>query len=64
MNKPRLRSTDGAFLTVPQAAQLLNLGIAKTRALAEEASAVRRFGRAYRINRQILLNYIETVCSE
>lgn len=64
MNKSELRNDNGALLTVPQAAQLLNLGVAKVRELSEEAGAVRRFGRAYRINRQILLAYIENAYGE
>ena len=64
MNKPQLRNLDGALLTVPQAAQLLNLGSAKTRELAQEAGAVRRFGRACRVDRQVLLTYIATVCAD
>ena len=64
MNKSELRNENGVLLTVPQAARLLNLGSAKVRELAQEAGAVRCFGRAYRVNRQVLLNYIEAVCAD
>ena len=64
MNKSRLRDTGGILLTVPQIARLLNLGIAKTRELAEESGAIRRFGRCVRVDRQVLLDYITAVYGE
>ena len=45
MNKPTNRSTEGMLLTIQQAAEVSNLGVATTRRIAEEAGAIRRIGR-------------------
>ena len=42
MNKPTNRSTEGMLLTIQQAAEVSNLGVATTRRIAEEAGAIRR----------------------
>lgn len=59
MNKPTNRSYEGKLLTVQQAAEASNLGLATTRKIAEESGSVRRIGRCVRINSEIFFNYIE-----
>lgn len=50
----------GEIVTIEQAAARTNLGMQKIRKLAEESNSVLKFGRAYRINIQKLLNYLYT----
>lgn len=64
MNALRNRNQNGELLTVSQAAGLINSGTNTVRRLAEEAGAVRRIGRNYRIHKRKFLEYIEAVCSE
>ena len=61
MNKPTNRSTEGMLLTIQQAAEVSNLGVATTRRIAEEAGAIRRIGRCVRVNPKVFLDYIESV---
>lgn len=49
----------GELITIKQACETVNLGTNTVRGLAESAGAVRKIGRNYRINRKILLDYIE-----
>lgn len=63
MNKPTNRSAEGMLLTVQQAAETSNLGIATTRRIAEEAGAIRRIGRCVRVNPKVFLDYIEAMYS-
>lgn len=63
MNALKNRNFEGVLLTDEQASCLFNLGRTTIRKLAEEAGAVRRIGRLYRIHRETLANYIETVYS-
>ena len=56
MNKPTNRSTEGMLLTIQQAAEVSNLGVATTRRIAEEAGAIR-------VNPKVFLDYIESVYS-
>ena len=63
MNKPTNRSTEGMLITIQQAAEVSNLGVATTRRIAEEAGAIRRIGRCVRVNPKVFLDYIESVYS-
>lgn len=63
MNKPTNRSTEGMLLTIQQAEEVSNLGVATTRRIAEEAGAIRRIGRCVRVNPKVFLDYIESVYS-
>lgn len=47
------------LLTVEKACELSSLGATKVRELAKDAGAVRKIGRAYRINKQVFFDYIE-----
>ncbi len=64
MQKGQYRDFNGELLTIPQMAEVINSGTSTVRRLAEEAGAVRRIGRSYRINKKVFLEYIEAVCSE
>ena len=64
MNALKNRNENGELITVTQAAECINSGTNTVRKLAEKAGAVRRIGRNYRINKKILLEYIEVTCSE
>lgn len=64
MQKGQYRDFNGELLTIPQMAECINSGTSTVRRLAKEAGAVRRIGRSYRINKKILLEYIEVTCSE
>ena len=59
MNFAKNRDANGELITVQQACSLSNLGINTVRKLAEEAGAVRKIGKSYRINRSEFFNYIE-----
>lgn len=63
MNAQKNRNKEGELLTLPQTCEESNLGMATVRRLAEEAGAVRRIGRCYRINRKIFFDFIEQNCS-
>ena len=63
MNKSQIKSLDSAFLTLEQTSKLLNLGRTKAREIVKEAGAERKIGRCYRVNKTILLDYIEKVYS-
>ena len=59
----RKRANDnimGEIVTIEQAAARTNLGMQKIRNLAKESNSVLKFGRAYRINIQKLLDYLYT----
>lgn len=64
MNALKHRNAWGELITVQQASELSNLGVNTVRRLAEEAGAVRRIGKSYRINRQKFLEHIELIYSE
>lgn len=64
MQKGQYRDFSGELVTVTQMAEAINSGTSTVRRLAEEAGAVRRIGRSYRINKKVFLEYIEAVCSE
>lgn len=63
MYKKDLGSSQGELVTVNQMAEVSNLGVSTVRKIAEEAQAVRRIGRSYRINRRAFLDYIEQMYS-
>ena len=63
MNKSQIKSLNSTLLTLEQTSELLNLGRTKTREIAKEAGAERKIGRCYRVNKYILLDYIEKVYS-
>lgn len=59
MNRTRAGNPNGVLLTVEQMAEVVNLGTATVRRLAEESGTSRRIGKCYRINRQAFLSFIE-----
>ena len=63
MNKANYNNPLGDLVTVKQCTELLNLGSGTIRTLAKQAGAERRIGRSYRINRKVLMTYIENVYS-
>lgn len=63
MNKANYDNPLGDLVTIKQCSELLNLGNGTIRTIAKQAGAERRIGRSYRINRKILLDYIEKVYS-
>lgn len=63
MMKRKNQNNNGELITVNQACEAANLGTASIRRLAKEAGAVRRIGRNYRINREVLFDYIEQTCT-
>ena len=63
MKKIKANNPVVELVTVEQMAETSNLGVSTVRRIAEEAQAVRRIGRIYRINRQVFLNYIEQIYS-
>lgn len=64
MNLAKNRNQDGTLITLTQACQESNLGATSVRKIAEEAGAVRKIGRSYRIKKSILFDYIENVYAE
>lgn len=63
MNALKSCNKDGELITLPQTCEESNLGMATVRRIAEEAGAVRRIGRCYRINRKLFFDFIEQNCS-
>lgn len=64
MRKGQHRNLEGELVTVDQMAEIANLGTNTIRRLAQEAGAVRKIGKSYRINRKIFFEFIEAVYSE
>lgn len=64
MNKLSYKDADGELVTKQQMAECINTGISTVCKIAEEAGAVRRIGRNYRINKKKVLEYIEQNYSE
>ena len=64
MNLAKNRNQDGTLITLTQACQESNLGATAVRKIAEEAGAVRKIGRSYRIKKSIFFDYIENVYAE
>lgn len=64
MNLAKNRNENGELVTVQQACMLSNLGYGTVRRLAEEAGAVRKIGKSYRINRSKFFSYIEKMYAE
>lgn len=64
MNLAKNRNQDGVLITLTQACQESNLGATTVRRIAEEAGAVRKIGRSYRIKKNVFLDYIEAVYAE
>lgn len=64
MNIAKNRNQDGVLITLTQACQESNLGATTVRRIAEEAGAVRKIGRSYRIKKSVFLDYIEEVYAE
>ena len=58
------KDSDGELVTKQQMAECINTGISTVCKIAEEAGAVRRIGRNYRINKRKVLEYIEKNYSE
>lgn len=58
MNLAKSRNQYGELITLDQACGLANLGKTKIREIANEARAVVKIGRAYRINKEKLFDYI------
>lgn len=63
MKKGQHRNLEGELVTVDQMAEITNLGTNTIRRLAQEAKAVRKIGKNYRIKRKVCLEYIETMYS-
>ena len=63
MYKKEFGNAQGELVTVNQMAEISNLGISTIRKVAEEANAVRRIGRCYRINKRVFLDYVEQIYS-
>ena len=64
VRKGQHRNLEGELVTVDQMAEIANLGTNTIRRLAQEAGAVRKIGKSYRINRKIFFEFIETVYSK
>lgn len=63
MKLNRNSSQYGELITLDQACGLANLGRTKVRQLADEAGAVVKIGKSYRIKRKVLFDYIERTFS-
>lgn len=63
MNLLQSKNKYGELITLDQACELANLGRNTIRRLADEAGAVVKIGKSYRIKRQILFSYIERTYS-
>ena len=63
MNALKNRDFNGVLITLQQTCELSNLGATLVRKLAEEAGAVRKIGRCYRIHKTTFFDYIERIYS-
>ena len=54
------KNIEGKFVDRQQASQILNLGLHTVTKLADEAGASIKIGRAYRVNIDKLIAYIES----
>lgn len=63
MNLLQSKNQYGELITLDQACELANLGRTKIRQLADEAGAVVKIGKSYRIKRKVLFDYIERTYS-
>ena len=61
MNLAKNRNQNGELITLQQACAESNLGSSTVRRLADEAGAVRKIGKSYRIKKSVFFDYIETV---
>lgn len=61
MYKKETGSIQGDLVTLNQMCEVTNLGSSTVRRLASEATAVRKIGKSYRINRRIFLDYVEKI---
>lgn len=64
MNLAKNRNQDGVLITLTQACQESNLGATAVRKIVEEAGAVRKIGRSYRIKKNIFFDYIDKAYAE
>lgn len=64
MNLAKNHNQDGVLITLTQACQESNLGATAIRKIAEEAGAVRKIGRSYRIKKSVFFDYIEATYAE
>jgi hypothetical protein len=60
MYKLSNENEEAIFLTVDMASKITSLGRNTVRRMAQECNAVRKIGKSVRINRKILLDYIDT----
>jgi excisionase family DNA binding protein len=63
MHSKKVNNLQGDLITDSQACELTNLGRTTVRKLAEEAGAVRKIGRCYRIKKNAFFDYIENMYS-
>lgn len=54
----------GDLLTITQMCQAANLGEQTVRRIAQEAGAVRKIGKSYRIRKEVFLKYIDSEYSQ
>ena len=62
MKKPTHRNESSEILTIPQAAEQLNLGVNLTRALAIESESLLRIGTCVRVDMPRLMKYVRSEC--
>lgn len=60
MYKLKNPSEDAVFVTVEMASRITSLGRHRVRQLAEECNAARKIGKSVRINRNRLIEYIDS----
>ena len=60
MNKLKMVSDRANFITLETACELTSLGKNTVRNLAAQCRAVRKIGKSYRINKEILLDYVDS----
>ena len=60
MKKHENISKEAVLITIERACELSSLGTSTVRKLAADCGAVRKIGRAYRINREQFLNYVDS----
>lgn len=60
MNKRKNKNEEAVLITIEDASRITNLGCGTIRKYAKECNAARKIGRCFRINRAVLLAYLDT----
>lgn len=64
MNAGKYRNEYGELITLPQTAELSNLGMNTVRKIAQEADAIVRINKSVRVKRRKFFDYVDATYTE